>query len=100
MYVCSSWASFGIGLRIEDETDDASAIDKAATRASLYMYYKLEGNYDEAEKYFQKAYLSDLNDPLIYHHYLLAAYVGGKKEKAFNNLIRNKSNNIHKIHKI
>ena len=42
----------------------------------------LENKYDEAEKYFQKAHLSDLNDPLIYHHYLLAAYVGGKKEKA------------------
>ncbi len=44
--------------------------------------FMLENDYGEAEKYFLKAYLSDLNDPLIYHHYLLATYANGKKEKA------------------
>ncbi len=44
--------------------------------------FMLENDYREAVKYFSKAYLSDLNDPLIYHHYLLATYANGKKEKA------------------
>jgi len=44
--------------------------------------YMLNNEYGEAEKYFLKAHLSNLNDPLIYHHYLLATYADGKKEKA------------------
>jgi len=44
--------------------------------------YMLEKQFPEAENYFLKAHLSDQNDPLIYHHYLLANYAGGKEEKA------------------
>jgi len=44
--------------------------------------YMLEKQFTEAENFFLKAHLSDQNDPLLYHHYLLATYAGGKKEKA------------------
>jgi tetratricopeptide (TPR) repeat protein len=44
--------------------------------------YMLEERFDEAENYFHKANTSDLNDPLIYHHYLLAMYAGGMKDTA------------------
>ena len=44
--------------------------------------YMLEGKYDEAENYFSKAYTSDLNDPLIYHHYLMALYASDNKDEA------------------
>ncbi len=41
-----------------------------------------EMKYSEAQKYFLKAYRSDLNDPLLYHHFMLATYASGDKEKA------------------
>ena len=60
---------------IEDETTDTRPIDSAATRASLYMYYKLEGNYDEAEKYLYEAInFLDPEDP--YHKPSYHAYLG------------------------
>jgi len=86
-----AWYFLGLSHLKEKNTDAAQACGFKASRCLgtvargydlVGRSYMLENKYDEAEKYFQKAYLSDLNDPLIYHHYLLAAYVGGKKEKA------------------
>ena len=86
-----AWYFLGLCHLKEKNTDAAQACGFKASRCSgtvargydlVGRSYMLENKYDEAEKYFQKAHLSDLNDPLIYHHYLLAAYVGGKKEKA------------------
>ena len=42
----------------------------------------LEKKFSEAKKYFQKAFHADLNDPLLYHHYILATYVSGEIGKA------------------
>ena len=86
-----AWYFLGLCHLKEKNTDAAQACGFKASRCSgtvargydlVGRSYMLENKYDEAEKYFQKAHLSDLNDPLIYHHYLLAVYVGGKKEKA------------------
>ena len=44
--------------------------------------YMLEKKFVEARKYFQKAFHSDLNDPLLYHHFILATYASGDKGKA------------------
>ena len=86
-----AWYFLGLCHLKEKNTDAAQACGFKASRCLgtvargydlVGRSYMLENKYDEAEKYFQKAHLSDLNDPLIYHHYLLAAYVGGKKEKA------------------
>ena len=44
--------------------------------------FLLEKKYPKAKEYFQKAYRSDLNDPLLYHHFMLATYASGDKEKA------------------
>ena len=86
-----AWYFLGLSHLKEKNIDAAQACGFKASRCSgtvargydlVGRSYMLENKYDEAEKYFQKAYLSDLNDPLIYHHYLLAVYVGGKKEKA------------------
>ncbi len=44
--------------------------------------FMLQKKFPEAEKYFLKALDSDLNDPQLYHHYLMALYASGKKEMA------------------
>ena len=71
------WIEKGYQYLIELDQNAVTVWQNFGDLLQDYLY-----KYDEAEKYFQKAYLSDLNDPLIYHHYLLAVYVGGKKEKA------------------
>lgn len=42
----------------------------------------LEKKFTEAQDYFRKASQTDQNDPLMYHHYLMALYASGEKEKA------------------
>lgn len=44
--------------------------------------YMLEKQFSEAKNNFQKACQSDLNDPLLYHHFLMALYASGDKERA------------------
>lgn len=39
----------------------------------------MEKRFHKAEEYFEKAYRSDLNDPMLYHHYLLALFASGEK---------------------
>jgi tetratricopeptide (TPR) repeat protein len=43
--------------------------------------YMIEKQFSEAKKYFLKAYQSDQNDPMLYHHFLIALYASGDKEK-------------------
>jgi len=88
-----AWYFLGLCHLKKNNTDAAQACGFKASRCSgtvargydlVGRSYMLENEYGEAEKYFLKAHLSDLNDPLIYHHYLLATYAGGKKEKALS----------------
>ena len=44
--------------------------------------YMWEKQFSEAKKYFLKACQSDQHDPLLYHHFLMALYASGEKEKA------------------
>ncbi len=88
-----AWYFLGLCHLKKNDTDAAQTCGFKASRCPgtvargfdlVGRSYMLENNYDEAEKYFLKAHLSDLNDPLIYHHYLLAIYANGKKEKALD----------------
>ena len=44
--------------------------------------FMMKKQYSQAKGYFQKACQSDMNDPLLYHHYLMALYASGDKEMA------------------
>jgi len=85
-----AWYFLGLCRLRENDTDWAAKCGFKASRCLgtvargfdlVGRSRMLEGNYSEAKKYFLNAWRSDANDPLLYHHYLLAMYASGEKEK-------------------
>lgn len=86
-----AWYFLGLCHLNKGDTDGAAKCGFKATKCqgTTARGYDLVGRsrmldkqYAEAKEYFQKAYQSDLNDPLLYHHFLLAAYASGDKKQA------------------
>jgi tetratricopeptide (TPR) repeat protein len=84
-----AWYFLGLCKLKSGDTDGAQKCGFKASRCSgtvskgfdlVGRGYMLDKQFFEAEKIFLKAHLSDLNDPLIYHHYMMAIYAGGDKE--------------------
>lgn len=86
-----AWYFLGLCRLKENDLDGASKCGFKASRCLgtvargydlVGRVYMLQEKISEAASYFSKAYLSDMNDPLLYHHYLLALYADGAKEEA------------------
>lgn len=86
-----AWYFLGLCRLKKDDTDGASKCGFKASRCQgtvargfdlVGRSYMMEKQFREAKKYFEKAYRSDLNDPLLYHHFLLALFASGEKGKA------------------
>jgi len=50
--------------------------------------FLLQKKFLAAKEHFQKAYSADLNDPLLYHHFMLATYASGDKKRAIDLAIK------------
>jgi len=86
-----AWYFLGLCHLKKGDTDGASKCGFKASRCQgtvargfdlVGRSFMMENQYNEAIKSFEKAYRSDWNDPLLYHHFLLALYASGQKEKA------------------
>ena len=86
-----AWYFLGLCRLKENDTDGALKCGFKASRCQGTVArgfdlagrsYMKEKQYDEAIRHFQKAYQSDLNDPSVYHHLIMAVFASGEKEKA------------------
>lgn len=86
-----AWYFLGLCHLKKNDTDAAQACGFKASRCLgtiargydlVGRSYMLQEQYTDAEKYFLMAYRSDLNDPIVYYHYMLSVYAGGDKEKS------------------
>jgi len=86
-----AWYFLGLCHLRKNELDEASKCGFHASKCEGTVArgfdlagrsFMLNKQYDEAKKYFIKAYHTDLNDAGIFHHYLLSLLASGKKEKA------------------
>ncbi|MCP4313563.1 MAG: DUF5107 domain-containing protein [Bacteroidetes bacterium] len=86
-----AWYFLGLCRLKKGDTDGASKCGFKASRCQgtvargfdlVGRSFMMENHYPEAITTFEKAYRSDRNDPLLYHHFLLALYASGQKGKA------------------
>ena len=86
-----AWYFLGLCHLRKGNTDGASKCGFKASRCQgtvargfdlVGRSCMMEREFPDAMKYFERAFRSDRNDPLLYHHYLMALFASGEKGKA------------------
>lgn len=86
-----AWYFLGLCRLNENNTDGAMKCGFKASRCQgteargfdlVGRCMMTQKRFPEAGEYFLKACLANQNDPLLYHHYMIALYASGKKEKS------------------
>ncbi len=86
-----AWYFLGLCQLRDRNTDGAAKCGFKASRCQgteargfdlVGRSFMMQKKYELAQMYFAKAHHTDLNDPILYHHYLLSMLKSGKKDKA------------------